>query len=153
MLLASHRSSNSTATPSRTTSTPKKPTNTPTPQTTTLKHFVRDTTTKKSAYARAKRTVLSNVQPASRAYLKMLFLEEEDQVDDIVLQYTGRSQLNGFMLLSRKSLTPWVPPEWSWKYVEGKSGDGVLRERYTHKPTGRVVFRRLGRGVARQGRC
>ena len=144
MLLASHRSSNSTATPSRTTSTPKKPT--------TLKHYVRDKS-KSSAYARAKRTVLSNVQPASRAYLKMLFLEEEDQVDDIVLQYTGRSQLNGFMLLSRKSLTPWVPPEWSWKYVEGKSGDGVLRERYTHKPTGRVVFRRLGRGVARQGRC
>lgn len=93
-----------------------------------------------SEYEDAKRRVRALVRrrpdllrTVPAAYVRRLFLEEEDRIDYIC---TLGEPLVGFALLTDKLLTSWVPPEWKWEYVL----DAKHETRYTHRRTGRVVY-------------
>ena len=92
--------------------------------------------------ARAKRRVLKFVErkpsllrTVPKEYVHRLFEEEEDSIDYVCILLAP--YMRGFALLTDKWLTSWVPPEWEWEHTSKRSKHET---RYTHMPTGRVVY-------------
>lgn len=108
------------------------------------------------AVVRKRPGLLRKTVPAR--YVKKLFLEEEDPVDYIcLLRFDRKTSLAassshrdskidadsyaGFMLLTRKALTSWVPPGWKWRYLDDAEAKRLNKEtEYMHTASGRVVY-------------
>ena len=75
-------------------------------------------------------------------YVKVEFEEQEDRIDFVCLLESGtRRDIVGFALLTKKLMTSWVPPGWTWRYLSTTEQKRIGRETvYTHAETGRTVY-------------